>query len=577
MIPFKRKLEMAPKLINDSYSIENVSNRINELLKLLQITEKDFDNVQKIDYLMADYAPKMAKQHYDMIMKIPEIQKILEKNSTFDRYTSAITKYFMELTNPKFSEEYVAYRKKIGRIHSRIGLMDEWYIGSYIRVYENLFPIIIKKFQHSPRLLHDIVLSLIRIITFDTLVVIGSTQEQNDYHLLQNISKVMEFVIRADKMKSLLSSVDSTIDELSSVTSSAAELSASIEQVTENAVKVSESAEQMIIEAKEGQKVIEATLNGFLQMANEFTLTKEKVDSLIDYMASTTQVIDFIKSIAEETNLLALNASIEAARAGEHGKGFAVVADEVRKLAEQTKSSVEQISNTINKIQENSNDVASDVERMSNALHDRVSYARRSIELIDLITNQVNQIGESITNIAAYTEEQSSGTQDIKNRIDSVYQHTESIRHHAEETGLSIYQVSTEVDQLRKNTIQSIPELTPEAMIRIVQTEHALYQWWTYNALLGYQTIDDLDEIRHEECRFGHWYKEMEKSSLQSLPSFKAIEKPHQEFHMLIEKVSQQIKQGHSLDDTDLLSQLNKETNLIISLLKKLQVEVRSM
>ncbi|WP_163970449.1 methyl-accepting chemotaxis protein [Oceanobacillus halotolerans] len=570
-----RKKINIPELSDHAYTIDDVSNRINELLKLLQITEEDFENVERLDSLMEEHAEEIASRHYGMIMRIPEIREIMEKNSTYERYTSAITQYFKELSKPKFTADYIAYRKKIGRIHSQIGLTDEWYIGSYMRVYEYLIPIIVKKFRYSPNTITSTILSLIRIITFDTLVVIGSTQEANDYYLLQNISTVMEYVISADKMKSLLDSVDSTIDETSSVSAAAEELSASIEQVTENAVTVSENAENMIDEVQEGQRVIEGTLNGFLDIAKGFNTTKEKVDHLTEQMASTTKVIEFIKSIADETNLLALNASIEAARAGEEGRGFAVVAEEVRKLAEQTKKSVDEISTTINGIQTNSHEVTHDVQQMSEALHERVDHARESINMMDLITKQITEVGKSINNIAAVTEEQTSATQDITNRMGQAHQHTENIKYHAEETGNSIYRVSTEVDELRKATIDSIPEITPEQVIRIVQTEHALYQWWSYNALLGYQSIDELNEIKPDACRFGKWYKSMKGTPLASLPSFQAIEKPHEEFHHLVEQVITTIKRGEKEDGDTLLASLNEKTNIIIDLLKDLQQDVK--
>lgn len=573
---FQQKKEIIDDLRDETYLIEGISPRINELVRLLQITEEDFKNVNKIDFMMEDHASEMADRHYEMIMKIPEIKEIFDKNSYYERYTAMITKYFKELTNPKFSKEYVAYRKKIGRIHSHIGLTDEWYIGSYLRVYEYLLPLIMKKFKYSPSTISSILLSLIRIITFDILVVISSTQEANDYHLIQNISKVMEYVIGADKMKFLLDSVDLTIIETSSISAASQQLSASIEQVTENAVKVAENAEQMIEGAEEGQKVIEGTLNGFLEMTKQFTKTKEKIDDLIVHMESTTQVIELIKNIADETNLLALNASIEAARAGEQGKGFAVVAEEVRKLAEQTKISVEKISMTINQIQGNSKEVANDVNGMSEAMHERVKHARKSIEMMDLITRQINEVGESINNIAAITEEQTSATQEITNRMGTVHAHTENIKIHAKETGESIYQVSTEVNELRKTTIESLPELTPEELVRVVQTEHALYHWWIYNALLGYHSIEDIHEIKHKECRFDKWYKKMEQSSLASFSTFRAIKKPHEEFHTLVEKVKKTMEDGNQKEANELLAKLSEKTNEVIVLLKKLQKEFNS-
>lgn len=213
----------------DTYTIDAVSNRVNELLKYIKITAQDFQNLAKIDDLMEEHAQTIAEIHYGMLMEAPEIKKIIEEHSYFERYTTAITAYFKELTKPNLTRDYVEYRKKIGRIHSKIQLADEWYIGSYIRVYEYLLPLITKKFRRSPATVLDIILSLNRVITFDTMIVISSTQEENDYLLLENISKVMEYVITADKTKALLESVDATLEEATSVNYASTDLTTSIQ------------------------------------------------------------------------------------------------------------------------------------------------------------------------------------------------------------------------------------------------------------------------------------------------------------------------------------------------------------
>ena len=141
------KNEIIPQLHDDTYTIKEVNHRINEFSKLIQLTSRDFENVKKIDSIMEEHSFEIAKRHYEMIMMIPEIKQIFNENSLRDRYTAAIGEYFKQLTKPKLSKEYVAYRKRIGRVHSRIKLVDEWYIGSYLRVYEYLLPIITKKFR----------------------------------------------------------------------------------------------------------------------------------------------------------------------------------------------------------------------------------------------------------------------------------------------------------------------------------------------------------------------------------------------------------------------------------------------
>lgn len=460
--------------------------KIAELLKLTQLTKKDIESLKKIDDIMEEHALTIADRHYDMIMNIPEIKNIFNRFSTKERYTAAIRKYYQQLTKPTLDEDYINYRKLIGQIHSRIQLNDEWYIGSYIRVYEYLLPFIIQRFCKSPQELSEIIVALNRIITFDSLIVLGAYQEANDYSMVEKINKVMEYVIGVDKVQDLMDGVDLTIGEAENVSASAQELSASVREVADHAVGVSENTEQMVEEAKAGQEVIERSLNGFLTMGNDFVETKTKIDALVKEVHDISQVIDFIKNVANQTNLLALNASIEAARAGDSGKGFAVVANEVRNLAEQTKESVDKISTAITKMQQESLLVGSIVEEMSDQLSGRISQTQEAITALDQIITKVNVVGDATATIAAIAEEQSAATQDITDRIGIVHEHTEKIKEQSHLTGESIFQVSIEVNQLRQKTIEEIQELTPSQLQRIAQTEDLIIKWWDYNAGMGY-------------------------------------------------------------------------------------------
>src|SRR5699024_3045344 len=135
----KRNAIHIPDFSRNSLHTEGIDN-ISDVLHLVQLSDADIEALFLIDDLFDEHARNMAERHYQMIMEIQEIKEIFEKHTTYERYTSAIIEYYLQLSKPVINQDYIQYRKKIGHIHSQIKLSEEWFIGSYMRVYEYIIP-----------------------------------------------------------------------------------------------------------------------------------------------------------------------------------------------------------------------------------------------------------------------------------------------------------------------------------------------------------------------------------------------------------------------------------------------------
>lgn len=482
----KNKHIQIPKFTKTDLPLNDLPNDIHNVIKLVQLTQQDIHYLRLVDDLMEEHAPLIAERHYYMLMDIPELKQIFDTYTTYERYVPAITDYFKQLTKPEINHDYVEYRKKIGRIHSHIHLTEEWFIGSYMRVYEYLVPFISVRFASKPEQLANILVALNRIITFDTILVLEAYEEANDFQLIGNVSDAMDAVTKIDEVGNLLSTVEQTTDEAYEVNQATQQLNASVEEIASTANNASERTKMMVEQADESKQIVETSLTGFLTMIDEFQQSKEHFQALTSKVNGISEVIEFIKSIADETNLLALNASIEAARAGEHGLGFAVVAEEVRKLAEQTKNSVENITTEMEEVQQESSDVNTAIETLSKKLSNHVDETNVSMKAINTIMEHIDEVEEAISSIAKITESGADATEEMSAKMSSLKEHFENTKRLTLLTGQSVFEAGKEVNDIRKDSLRDITAPTEKQQRRIDQTEQRVTAWLDYNKINGF-------------------------------------------------------------------------------------------
>lgn len=237
-------------------------------------------------------------------------------------------------------------------------------------------------------------------------------------------------------------------DAASSMAASVEEMAVSIDQVRENATEAHSISENSASVSEEGAAVIHSAASEMRQISEAVQASSEIVEDLGRQSDQITSIVNTIREIADQTNLLALNAAIEAARAGEQGRGFAVVADEVRKLAERTSLSTTEIATMVTRIQQGTRGAVASMQAGVAKVGSGVELASQAGESINSIRDGAQRVSQVVNSISDSISEQSHASNDIAHKIETIAQMSEesaaAVRHTAD-AARRLHQLSGEL------------------------------------------------------------------------------------------------------------------------------------
>ncbi len=267
-------------------------------------------------------------------------------------------------------------------------------------------------------------------------------------------SSAQELAGSAEQLSATAQALEDASDQQSEASSSMAaaveELTVSINHVSEGAGETASIARESGQIAEQGAQVLGRTVQSIEQIAERVTRTAAGIEALEKHSGEISSIVNVIKEIAEQTNLLALNAAIEAARAGEQGRGFAVVADEVRKLAERTATSTQEIAGMIGQIQDGTRQAVTAMRDSIEQVNQGVALASEAGDVIERIAVGAAKVVSHANDISDALKEQTVASNDVAGNVERIAQMAEennrSVRE-ASETARNLSEVATTLQQ----------------------------------------------------------------------------------------------------------------------------------
>lgn len=372
---------------------------------------------------------------------------------------------------------------------------------------------------------------------FDSSVIGGKlnsmlfSMKQINNPVVMRLNETMSIIGDNSLMKDTFEQVESQTMSIKHMENASLNLEDSIDNISSAMGNIRDNTHNIIEVSQNITNDMNDSITAVNQSSKRIEVINNRVQNFKGKIGKIEEIVDLVKKVANQSNLLALNASIEAARAGEAGKGFAVVADQVRLLSSNTAESAEDIVKYVTELKENIDELALAMDETTVSLAEGNSKVEKSIVSMQQMNNQMISIREGVDSVFNDIDTQTKVTRSFSKQIENISQSYNTLSNDCLQTGRRVFKIGRYLDKTRSDLVRGCSKITEQDWVRVFEVDHFVLTWRVYNNIVGFEHLQKKKVDDPGRCKLGKWLKQVSDERLIHSKEYISLAKSHEDLH----------------------------------------------
>lgn len=372
---------------------------------------------------------------------------------------------------------------------------------------------------------------------FDSSVIGGKlnsmlfSMKQINNPVVMRLNETMSIIGDNSLMKDTFEQVESQTMSIKHMQNASLNLEDSIDNISSAMGNIRDNTHNIIEVSQNITNDMNDSITAVNQSSKRIEVINNRVQNFKGKIGKIEEIVDLVKKVANQSNLLALNASIEAARAGEAGKGFAVVADQVRLLSSNTAESAEDIVKYVTELKENIDELALAMDETTVSLAEGNSKVEKSIVSMQQMNNQMISIREGVDSVFNDIDTQTKVTRSSSKQIENISQSYNTLSNDCLQTGRRVFKIGRYLDKTRSDLVRGCSKITEQDWVRVFEVDHFVLTWRVYNNIVGFEHLQKKQVDDPGRCKLGKWLKQVSDERLIHSKEYISLAKSHEDLH----------------------------------------------